>query len=118
MNIEDFREYCITKKGAAEDFPFDSGTLVFKVMGKMFALAPLERMPLKVNLKCNPERAIDLRETYDGDITPGYHMSKNHWNTLMLENLAPELVKELIDHSYDLVVSGLTKKLRAQLDAL
>ena len=118
MNIEDFREYCIAKKGVIEDFPFDSGTLVFKVMGKMFALAPLERMPLKVNLKCNPERAIELREMYDGDITPGYHMSKNHWNTLMLENLAPKLVKELTDHSYDLVVAGLTKKLRAELDAL
>ena len=75
MNIEEFRTYCIGKKGVTEEFPFDEVTLVFKVMGKMFALAPLERVPSRVNLKCDPEKAIALRETYDGVITPGYHMS-------------------------------------------
>ncbi|NKI25276.1 MmcQ/YjbR family DNA-binding protein [Arenibacter sp. 6A1] len=118
MNIEAFREYCIAKKGVTEEFPFDAQTLVFKVMGKMFALAALERLPSQANLKCDPQRAIELRETYDGTIIPGYHMSKVHWNTLYLENLSPALVRELIDHSYALVVAGLTKKLQAELNAL
>ncbi|MEE9364185.1 MAG: MmcQ/YjbR family DNA-binding protein [Cellulophaga sp.] len=119
MNIEEFRSYCIAKKGVTEEFPFDAHTLVFKVMGKMYALAPLERQPTQVNLKCEPERAIELRETYDGIIIPGYHMSKKHWNTIFLEdNVSPTLIKELIDHSYDLVVSGLTKKLKQELTAL
>ena len=115
MNIEEFREYCILKNGVTEEFPFDASTLVFKVMGKMFALVPLERIPSQANLKCDPERALELRETYDGKITPGYHMSKVHWNTLYLEGLAPTLVKELINHSYTLVVAGLTKKQQAEL---
>ncbi len=119
MNIEEFRNYCISKKGVTEEFPFDAETLVFKVMGKMFALAPLERIPSQVNLKCDPERAIELREAYDGIIIPGYHMSKTHWNTMMLEsNISPELIIELVDHSYDLVVVGLTRKLKAALNAL
>ncbi len=119
MNIEEFRNYCLSKKGVTEEFPFDAETLVFKVMGKMFALAPLERVPSQANLKCDPEKAIELRETHDGSITPGYHMSKTHWNTVFLEdNLPPNLIKELVDHSYDLVVSGLTKKIKAEFDAL
>jgi len=118
MHIEAFREYCISKKGITEEFPFDEQTLVFKVMGKMFALVPLERIPSQANLKCDPEKAIVLREEYDGIITPGYHMSKIHWNTLFLENLPPKLIMELVDHSYDLVVSKFTKKLKAALDAL
>ena len=118
MNIEEFRAYCITKKGITEEFPFDEYTLVFKVMGKMFALAPLERLPSQVNLKCDPERAVELRETHVGVITPGYHMSKTHWNTLFLENLPHALIIELVDHSYDLVVSKFTKKLKAAWDAL
>jgi len=117
MNIEEFRTYCLAKKGVEETFPFDEHTLVFKVMGKMFALVPLERQPSQANLKCDPERAVALREEYDGVITPGYHMSKVHWNTLFLENLPPKLILQLIDHSYDLVVSKLTKKLKAELDA-
>lgn len=115
MNIEQFRAYCITKKGITEEFPFDADTLVFKVMGKMFALAPLERQPSQVNLKCDPERALELRERYDGAIVAGYHMSKVHWNTLFLENIPSKLVVELIDLSYHLVVAKLTKK---QKDAL
>ncbi|MGB5819037.1 MAG: MmcQ/YjbR family DNA-binding protein [Saonia sp.] len=118
MNIEEFRNYCIFKKGVSEEFPFDAQTLVFKVMGKMFALAPLERIPSQANLKCDPERAIELREEYDGLITLGFHMSKVHWNTLYLENLPPKLILALVDHSYDLVVSKFTKKLKAEFDAL
>ncbi|WP_298502313.1 MmcQ/YjbR family DNA-binding protein [uncultured Maribacter sp.] len=118
MNIEEFREYCIRKKGITEEFPFDEHTLVFKVMGKMFALCALERRPPQVNLKCNPERAIELREEHDGNIIPGYHMSKVHWNTLLLEQLPNNLIEELINHSYDLVVSKFTKKLKGELDAL
>ncbi|TXN37218.1 MmcQ/YjbR family DNA-binding protein [Flagellimonas hymeniacidonis] len=118
MNVEELRNFCVAKKGVTEEFPFDEHTLVFKVMGKMFALVPLERIPSQCNLKCDPERAIALREEYDGDITPGYHMSKVHWNTLFLENLPPDLIMQLVNHSYDLVVSKLTKNLRSQLDAL
>ncbi|MBT8186882.1 MAG: MmcQ/YjbR family DNA-binding protein [Croceitalea sp.] len=117
MNIEEFRNYCMAKKGVTEGFPFDGETLVFKVLGKMFALAPLERRPSQVNLKCEPERAISLREEYDGIIIPGYHMSKVHWNTLYLDQLNPALLKELIDHSYDLVFSKLPKKLKATIQS-
>ena len=118
MNIEVFREYCLSKKGITEEFPFDESTLVFKVMGKMFALVALERIPSQANLKCDPEWAIALREEHDGVITPGYHMSKVHWNTIFLEELPPNLIRNLVDHYYDLVVSKLTKKLKAELDAL
>ncbi|MBK5212547.1 MAG: MmcQ/YjbR family DNA-binding protein [Flavobacteriaceae bacterium] len=119
MNIEQFRDYCLSKKGVAESFPFDEQTLVFKVMGKMFALTGLEYNPAQANLKCNPERAIELREEYDGLIKPGYHISKIHWNTVELEkNIPHELILELIDHSYDLVVKSLTKKLQAELATL
>lgn len=118
MHIEEFREYCVIKKGVTEEFPFDEVTLVFKVMGKMFALAPLERIPSQVNLKCDPERAIVLREEFDGVIIPGYHMSKVHWNTLYLEQLPADLIRELIDHSYQLVVDKLPKKLKEEMAGL
>lgn len=119
MNIEHFRNYCLAKKGVTESFPFDEKTLVFKVMGKMFALCGLEHVPTRVNLKCDPDRSVALRGAYDGSILPGYHMSKLHWNTVLIEDqLPPALVTELIDHSYDLVVSKLTKKLKAELAAL
>ncbi|MFX0555554.1 MmcQ/YjbR family DNA-binding protein [Maribacter sp. CXY002] len=118
MNIEAFREYCVSKKGVTEDFPFDEKTLVFKVMGKMFALSGLDRIPTQINLKCDPERSAFLREQYDGFIVPGYHMSKAHWNTLYIDNLSPKLILELTDHSYDLVVSKFTKKVRNEFDAL
>ena len=102
--------------GVSEDFPFDESTLVFKVLGKMFALVGLNRKPTQVNLKCDPERAIELREEYDGVIIPGYHMSKKHWNTIIFDSRLPKkLIYELIDHSYDLVVNGLSKKLRETL---
>ena len=106
------------KKGVTEEFPFDADTLVFKVKGKIFTIAPLERIPSQVNLKCDPERAIELRETYTGIIMPGYHMSKVHWNTLFLEQLPANLISELLDHSYELVVSKLTKKQKAALEAM
>ncbi len=108
MNIEEIRVYCLAKKGTTEEFPFDEVTLVFKVMGKMYALTTLDN-ELSLNLKCDPERAIELREINDA-ILPGYHMNKKHWNTVIVDGVKNDLLLELIDHSYDLVVSGLTKK--------
>ena len=116
MNIEEFRTYCLSKKGVTESFPFGEDTLVFKVMEKVFALAGLDAHPATANLKCDPEKALELREEYDGQILPGYHMNKKHWNTVEIEgNLPTKLILELIDHSYDLVVKSLTKKLQAEL---
>ena len=118
MHIEAFREYCIAKKGVTEEFPFDEVTLVFKVMNKMFALAPLERIPSQVNLKCDPERAVQLREEFDGVIMPGYHMSKVHWNTIYLEQVPQDLITEMIDHSYALIVASLPKRVRQEWEGL
>ncbi len=119
MDIETFRDYCLAKKGVTECFPFDEHTLVFKVMGKMFALSGLERIPAQANLKCDPDRSVELRAAYDGLILPGYHMNKLQWNTVVLEgNIPNDLLRELIDHSYELVVAGLTKKLKAELENL
>ena len=115
MNIEEFRDYCLSKKGVTEEFPFDEKTLVFKVLGKMFALSGLERLPLQINLKCDPERSIELREEFDGIIYEGYHMNKKLWNTLEINNLPYQLICELIDHSYDLVVENMPKKLKETL---
>lgn len=112
MNVEEFRDYCLSKQWVTEAFPFDEHTLVFKVAGKMFALFPLERLPPQANLKCDPARAIELRENYVGTIIPGYHMSKKHWNTLFLESLPKKIIFELIDHSYELVFSKLPKKIK------
>ena len=109
------REYCLSKPHVSESFPFDQVTLVFKVGDKLFALTGLEQHPATVNLKCNPERAIELRETFP-DIVEGYHMSKKHWNTVIIEGaLKTDFIKELIDHSYELVVKGMTKKQRIEL---
>jgi predicted DNA-binding protein (MmcQ/YjbR family) len=116
MNIEEFRSYCLSKPMVTEEFPFDETTLVFKVVGKMFALSGLERQPPAINLKCDPERAIELREEYDGTIISGFHMNKKHWNTVEINSLSRELIIELIDHSYDLVVQGLPKRLREKLN--
>ena len=119
MYVEQFRDYCLSKVGVTEEFPFDEHTLVFKVMGKVFAIVPLERNPSQANLKCDPARAETLREEYDGLIYPGFHMNKKHWNTVLLaERLPAKLVMELIDHSYDLVVAKFTKALRAQWEEL
>jgi len=114
MNIEQFREYCLQKKAVTEGFPFDENILVFKVAGKMFALTSLSSEEFRVNLKCNPEKAIELRESYE-NITAGYHMSKKHWNTVVLNNsISDNFFIELVDHSYNLVVKGLTKKVKEQ----
>ncbi len=119
MNIEEFRDYCLAKKGVTESFPFDEHTLVFKVMGKMFALSGLERVPPQVNLKCDPERSAVLRDEYDGLIYGAYHMSKLLWNTVEIDRNVPrDLIYKLIDHSYELVVAGLTKKLKEELKKL
>lgn len=111
MNIEEFREYCIAKSGVTEEFPFDENTLVFKVVGKMFALTDLVD-EFSLTLKCDPERAVELREHYPA-IKPGYHMNKNHWNSVSMDgSLSNKLIQELIDHSYQLVVNKLPVKLR------
>ncbi len=119
MNIDTFRDYCLAKKGVTEGLPFGPDNLVLKVMGKMFSIVSLDEVPLRANLKCDPERAIELREEYEDNILPGYHMNKQHWNTLVLDGrLDPKLVFELIDHSYELVVNGLTAKLKKELEDL
>jgi predicted DNA-binding protein (MmcQ/YjbR family) len=115
MNVEDVRQICIARKGVTEGFPFDDLTLVLKVGGKIFALLNLDKNP-SVNLKCDPERAVDLREHFDA-ILPGYHMNKQHWNTVLLDGSLPEkLVVEMIGHSYDLVYSSLPRKAKAEVD--
>ncbi len=116
MHIEQFREYCLLKPGAEETFPFGEDTLVYKVGGKMFALTSFSD-PNAANLKCNPERAIELRSTYEA-VQPGYHMSKVHWNTITYNlDLPDKEILNLIDHSYELVISGLTIKMRNSLTA-
>ena len=117
MNIEELRDYCIQKKGVTESFPFDDKVLVFKVMNKMFALVNVE-ISDSVNLKCDPEKTIELREQFMG-IIEGYHMSKKHWNTVLIESDVNRLLLlELIDHSYNLIVSKLTKKEKEALAQL
>lgn len=117
MNIEAYRDFCLSLKGATEEFPFDNRTLVFKVQNKIFALLDIESFK-QINLKCDPEKAIELREQFEG-IIPGYHMNKKHWNSLKTaSDVSDSLVKELTSHSYELVVSGLTKKLREGLNSL
>ena len=121
MNLETYYEYCLSKKGATEHFPFDEDTLVFKVGGKIFALSSLsqwEKGRPSMNLKCDPERAEELRAEYD-DIRPGFHMSKKHWNTIAVNAAVPDsLIKELIDHSYELVFKSLTKKMQSEIQEL
>ena len=114
MNIEELREYCLAKKGVTESFPFDEATLVFKVSGKMFALTDLVDA-FSVNLKCDPEKAIELREQFPC-VIPGYHMNKQHWNTVVIDgSVNDKLLKEWIDHSYDLIVKSLTKKQQLEI---
>jgi predicted DNA-binding protein (MmcQ/YjbR family) len=115
MNIEEFRDYCLQKKGVREELPFDEFTLCFKVGGKIFALTDIESKPLSFNLKCDPDRAITLRERYDC-VKPGYHMNKKHWNTIVADGSVSRIVlQDWIDHSYDLVVSSIPKAERQQL---
>jgi predicted DNA-binding protein (MmcQ/YjbR family) len=118
MNYEELRDYCMSLKGTTEHFPFDEVTLVIKVQDKMFALLPLDNTETQITLKCDPERAIALREENEA-ITAAWHFNKKHWNTIKIEpSVSLKLLKELIQHSYDLVVAGLPKKLREELNNL
>lgn len=122
MHIEQLRDFCIAKKGVTEHFPFDDVTLVFKVMNKMFLLTGLnnwEKGEQKMNLKCDPDWSEELRGEYEG-VNPGWHMNKRLWNTVTLNSsdVSDDLARELINHSYDLVVKGLTKKLQKELAEL
>ena len=115
MNIEEIQEYCNTKKEVTESYPFGNETLVFKVANKIFCLASIFP-PISINLKCEPEKAIDLRERYE-EVIPGYHMNKKHWNTVDLHGtLKDSLIKEMIDDSYDLVFASLPNKIKKKLD--
>ena len=113
MDLEQFREYCLTKAGATEGTPFGPDVLVFKVGGKMFALAALDEVPATVNLKCDPDLALDLRDRYE-QIKPGYHMNKKHWNTVEIEGGIPAVeLRRMVDHSYELVIRSLPKAARS-----
>ncbi len=109
MDLGEFREYCLAKPRVTEGTPFGETVLVFKVSGKMFALAALDEVPTTVNLKCDPDLALELRDRYD-QVTPGYHMNKKHWNTVEIESAIPDAeLRKMIDHSYDLVTKNLPK---------
>ena len=115
MDLEKFRAYCLSKSRVTESTPFGDDVLVFKVAGKIFALASLDDVPPRVNLKCDPEVALDLRDRYE-EITPGYHMNKRHWNTIVLTGRIPDPeLRRMIDHSYDLVCASLPKSSRSNL---
>jgi predicted DNA-binding protein (MmcQ/YjbR family) len=117
VSPEELRAFCLSFNATVEDFPFSPDMSVFKVLGKLFALTRLDGSPLTVNLKCDPEDAIRLREEYEGLIIPGYHMNKRHWNTVTVDGDLPDrLLKELIEDSYDLVVAGLPRAERLRLD--
>jgi predicted DNA-binding protein (MmcQ/YjbR family) len=115
MDIETFREYCLSMKGVTEEFPFGPDTLVFKVMGKMFALTNLDG-DFSINIKCDPDLALELREKYPS-VIPGYHMNKTHWNTILIDGTIPaRLIYEWTSHSYTIVVDKLPKKLKSELE--
>jgi predicted DNA-binding protein (MmcQ/YjbR family) len=119
MDYKTLHGYLLSKHGAVEDYPFGFETMVFKVMGKMFALIPLEAETLRVNLKCEPEWALELRAVWPEIVLPGYHMNKRHWNTVLLEGsrLPDDTVRAMIDHSYDRVVDSLRRVDRDRLAA-
>jgi predicted DNA-binding protein (MmcQ/YjbR family) len=115
MDAAALRAWCLRQPGAIEDFPFGPEHSVFKVGGKMFALSALDRVPLEVSVKCEPELAVGLRDSYPA-IRPGYHLNKRHWNTLTLDGSLPDqFVRDLIEDSYDLILSALPQRVRAQL---
>jgi predicted DNA-binding protein (MmcQ/YjbR family) len=115
MDVESFREYCLAKPGATEETPFGEDVLVFKVAGKIFALAPLDEVPARANLKCDPDFALELRDRYE-QVQPGYHMNKKHWNTVGIDSGIPNAeLRRMIDHSYGLVVKSLPKAQQAKL---
>ncbi|MEA3495395.1 MAG: MmcQ/YjbR family DNA-binding protein [Bacteroidota bacterium] len=115
MNIDEIREYCLSKKAVTESFPFDEVTLVFKVLDKMFLLSNLDG-DLSINIKCDPENALELRASYPDTVLPGFHMNKKHWNTIKMNSTVnDDLVKQWIDDSYSLVVSKMTKKQQGKI---
>ena len=116
MNLETFREYCLSKSAAKESTPFGPDNVVFKVEGKMFAIAALEEVPSAVSLKCDPDLALELRDRYE-QVRPGYHLNKRHWNTVVLDGAIPDHeIRQMVDHSYNLVVQGLPKIHREKLN--
>ncbi|WP_266365997.1 MmcQ/YjbR family DNA-binding protein [Tellurirhabdus rosea] len=116
MNVEELRLYCLAKPGVTESLPFGEDTLVFKVGGKIFALTGLDANPPSINLKCNPERAVELREQFEA-VRPGYHMNKTHWNTVIVDGSIRQAdLREWIDHSYELVRQSLPKSVRVTLE--
>ena len=118
MFLDEIRDYCLQKKGVEECTPFGNDTLVFKVLGKMFLLSGIETQPVQFNAKCDPEKALELREKYSC-ILPGYHMNKRHWNTIICDgSVSDHQIKEWINHSYELVVASLTKKLKTELEQM
>jgi len=115
MDLGSFREYCLSKPGATEDTPFGEDVLVFKVGGKVFALAPLDEVPAAANLKCDPDLALELRDRYE-QVRAGYHMNKKHWNTVEIDSGIPDTeLRKMIDHSYELVLRTLPKVKREKL---
>jgi predicted DNA-binding protein (MmcQ/YjbR family) len=115
MDVEQFQAYCLSKPATSEDFPFGEENMCLRVGGKIFAICDLVNLPFSVNLKCDPDRAVELREQYE-EVQPGYHMNKKHWNTINFEgSVPPTLLRELIDHSYDLVARSLKKSDRQAL---
>lgn len=118
MHLEELRDHCLAKKGVEECFPFGEETLVFKVMDKMFLLVGLDEDPIQFNAKCNPEKAIELRESFPS-VQPGYHMNKKHWNTVICDgSVSDKQLKEWINDSYNLVADSLPKKLKTELKGL
>lgn len=116
MNIESLREYCLSLPHVTEDLPFGPETLVFRIAGKIFLLVSLDEDQLSFNVKCAPELAEELRNKYPGRVLPGYHMSKKHWNTINPGGiLGDSLLKDWINHSYELVLASLPKKTRELL---
>lgn len=116
MHIESFREYALSKKATSENFPFDEVTLCLRVAGKIFAITSLDGERFTVNLKCEPDYALELREQYP-EVQPGWHMNKKHWNTVDFEGgLDDNMLRHLVDHSYEQVVKSLKKLERAALD--
>lgn len=115
MNANEILDYCLAKKGVTETFPFDNETLVMKVGTKMFLLMALEKQPLGINVKTDPEWSTELREQHP-QITGAFHMNKTHWNSVMVDGLKRELIIQLIDQSYDLVFKSLTKKIQTEIN--
>lgn len=114
MEAENIQTHCLNKKGVTESFPFDNETLVFKVGGKMFLLLALDQQPVTISAKADPEWSEKLREKYP-QISGAYHMNKTHWNSIICEGLKKDLILKLIDHSYDLVFSSLSRRLREEI---